>query len=104
MLIGHWHQGPTRKGKGGVPIPGHEGKVFEIHRDGRKKRLGGNGEIWRCGCPRGDLYGVENCPHLQAIFDSKTHGSELPRQLRLTSDGRRAAARCRMSGCLAKAA
>lgn len=91
MKVGNWIQGSPGNDRSGNPIPG---KVFVIRKDNRRKRDGGAGVIWTCTCKRGrDLI---PCRHLRLIYKAADDGT-LPPQLKLTADGRRAAARC---GCI----
>lgn len=95
MKVGNWIQGsPGNDPRTGLPIPG---EVFSIRKDNRRKRDGGTGVIWTCTCPRG--LDIIPCRHLRLIFEKAKTGT-LPKQLKLTYDGRRAAGRC---GCLKKA-
>lgn len=94
MKVGSWIQGSPGNDKSGNPIPG---EVFSIRKDNRRKRDGGTGVIWTCTCPRG--LDVIPCRHLRLIYEGAKEGA-LPKQLKLTADGARAAARC---GCLNKA-
>lgn len=95
MKVGNWIQGsPGNDPRTGKPRPG---KIFEIRKDGRRKRDGGNGVIWTCTCPKGRRFNP--CRHLKEIYEEAKLG-RLPKQLKLTYDGRRAASRC---GCLKKA-
>jgi hypothetical protein len=94
MKIGTWVAGPSgEKDKSGNLLPG---EAYPIHKYGRHIKQGGTGTVWMCGCPRGNLYPVELCRHLRRIIDFANEG-KIPPQLKLTSDGKRAAQRC---GCI----
>ncbi len=92
MKIGTWVAGPSgEKDKAGNLLPG---EAYPIHKYGRRKAQGGTGTVWMCGCPQGMWYPVKLCRHLRRIIDFANEG-KLPPQLKLTSDGRRAADRCK---------
>jgi hypothetical protein len=56
-------------------------------------------QVWFCGCPQGNMYPLEICRHLQAIFDDAANGV-LPKRLHLSAEGETAASAC---GCIARA-
>jgi hypothetical protein len=94
VKIGTWVAGPSgEKDAAGNLLPG---EVYDIHKYGRRKVQGGTGTVWMCSCPRGNLYPVELCRHLRRIIDFANEG-KIPPQLKLTAEGKRAAARC---GCI----
>lgn len=107
MKLGYWQAGPDgRRDANGNILPGDR---FEIHKDGRRKRDGGDGVRWSCGCAQYDKLKTKaeeratvtgkpeeqaRCKHLQEIFDSVGEEKPLPPQFVLNATGKRARERC----------
>lgn len=82
---------------------------FTIERQGRTQEEQGEGIVWSCTCPKGRIYAgyqwsrlrgaaappikPRPCRHLHSVFSAAKVGLIADR-LRLTEDGRRAAAKC----------
>ena len=111
MKIADWIQGSPGNDAEGNPIPGD---VYEIHRYGRARKLGGTGTVWFCGpkvngqltgCPSGgNMWPKRRCRHLKKFMEAartpaKVKGDPMtrdwPKQIRFTAEGRRAAVRCK---------
>ncbi len=107
MKIGTWVAGASgERGPDGALL---SGELYEIRKDGRRKRDGGDGVEWSCyqRLPDGtrSLHGIGGkkgsrpCRHLRLIFEGAAVGV-LPKQLKMTFEGKRSAGRC---GCISAA-